>query len=70
MRCSFCRPFQKVCRLLDCHLLGVRTSLDLYSIDDPTEFAAKLKSKEVVSFLFLGPKKNFVCPQLSCPQLS
>jgi hypothetical protein len=29
--------------VLDYHLLGVRTSLDLYGIADPTEFAAKLK---------------------------
>lgn len=29
--------------VLDYHLLGVRTSLDLYGIVDPTEFAAKLK---------------------------
>jgi hypothetical protein len=29
--------------VLDYHLLGVRTSLDLYGIADATEFAAKLK---------------------------
>lgn len=29
--------------VLDYHLLGVRTSLDLFGIADPTEFAAKLK---------------------------
>lgn len=29
--------------VVDYHLQGVRTSLDLYGIADPTEFAAKLK---------------------------
>jgi hypothetical protein len=29
--------------VLDYHLLGVRTSLDLYGIADPAEFAARLK---------------------------
>ncbi len=29
--------------VLDYHLLAVRTSLDLYGIADPKEFAAKLK---------------------------
>ena len=30
-------------RVLDYHLIGVRTSLDLYGIADPRQFAAKLK---------------------------
>lgn len=29
--------------VLDYHLLGVRTSLDLYGIADPEEFTARLK---------------------------
>ena len=29
--------------VLDYHLLAVRTSLDLYGIADPTDFAARLK---------------------------
>jgi hypothetical protein len=35
--------FPKTDGVPDYHLLGVRTSLDLYGIADPTEFAAKLK---------------------------
>ena len=34
--------FPETDHVLDYHLLGVRTSLDLYGIADPTEFAAKL----------------------------